>query len=356
MNIDFHAHFAPASAVRAAASGSDWHGVRMSRSESGALKGEAEGATFDLPEWTAKEETIADRIADLDAMRLDVQVLSIAPRFQRYGADKRASIALARDMNNDLAELITSAPGRLRGLIHLPLQDPSASVAELERMADVPGILGAAVGSNVNGVPWDAPELFPVLKAAQDAGLFVFFHPANRPKDPRMSRFHLENLVGNPLETTLAIAALIFGGILDRLPTAKFCFAHAGGYAVLGAGRFDHGYHERSDTREIATSLPSEYLKRLYFDSITFSERALRHIVDVVGVSQIVLGSDYPADMGTTDAVGFVEACSSLNEAEKQAILGGNLKDLVKSTKSSKAAEMSLASTGQGPVFRAQAD
>ena len=301
----------------------------MSRSASGALIGEADGVAFDLPEWTANEKTVAERLAVLDEMRLDIQVLSIAPRFHRYGADNAASVALARDMNNDLAELISAAPARLAGLIHLPLQDPSASVAEIERMAGMPGILGAAVGTNVNGMAWDSPELLPVLQAVQDSGSFVFFHPANRPKDARMDRFHLKNLIGNPLETTLAIAALIFGGVLDRLPDAKLCFAHAGGYSVLGVGRFDQGYHERSDTREIATGLPSEYLKRLYFDSIIFSERALRHIVDVVGASQIVLGSDYPADMGTTDPVGFIESCSTLDVKEKHAILGGNLEGLI---------------------------
>jgi len=281
-------------------------------------------------------------------MQLDMQVLSIAPRFHRYGADERTSVALARDMNNDLAELISSAPSRLAGLIHLPLQDPRASVAEIERMAGVPGILGAAVGTNVDGKPWDATDLFPVLEAAQDSGIFVFFHPANRPKDSRMDRFHLKNLVGNPLETTLAIATLIFGGVLDRLPDAKFCFAHAGGYGVLGIGRFDQGYHERADTREIVAGLPSEYLKRLYFDSITFSELALRHIVDVVGVSQIVLGSDCPADMGTTDPVGFIEACSSLDKKEKQAILGGNLEGLISQIENRKSGVRASTSNATG--------
>ena len=300
----------------------------MSRAANGALLGHAEGADFDLPDWTADVEGVNDRLARLDAMRLDAQVLSIPPRLQRYGAGATAAAALARDLNDDLAEFIGAAPTRLRGLIHLPLQDPAASVAELARMADKPGILGAAVGTNVDGAPWDTPALFQVLEAVQDLNLIMFVHPVNRPKDPRMSRFHLKNLVGNPLETTLAIAALIFGGVLDRLPEIKLCFAHAGGYAVLGAGRFDAGYEARPDVRDGAAALPSDYLKRLYYDSITFSEKALRHVIDVVGASQILLGSDYPADMGTQDPVGFIEGCRSLSASEKEAILGGNLKRL----------------------------
>jgi aminocarboxymuconate-semialdehyde decarboxylase len=301
----------------------------MSRTETGALIGEADGKLFDLPEWTRKAETPETRIAELDAMRLDAQVLSIAPRLQRYGAESRAAEVLAREMNDDLAEWIGAAPKRFRGLAHLPLQDPTAAVAEIERVADRKGIIGVAVGTNVNGKAWDAPELFPVLEAAQKNDLIVFFHPANRPKDERMRRYHLQNLIGNPLETTLAITALIFGGVLDRLPTVKMCFAHAGGFAVLGSGRLDYGHEVRDDAKQGSATLPSDGLRRLYYDSITFSERALRHIVDAVGVSQILLGSDHPADMGTTDPVGFIEGCSSLDETEKRAILGGNLEALI---------------------------
>jgi aminocarboxymuconate-semialdehyde decarboxylase len=329
MNIDFHGHFIPDSVVRAAATGEEWHGVRMSRTPDGGLIGEADGVPFDLPDWTARVETVETRLADLDAMRLDAQVLSIAPRLQRYASDPEAAVAIARDMNDDLVAWIEAAPSRLRGLIHLPLQDPAASVAELRRMAGRPGIIGAAVGTNVAGAPWDSPELFPVLKAAEELGLFVFFHPANRPKDDRMRRYHLKNLVGNPLETTLAVTALIFSGVLDRLPEAKLCFAHAGGFAVLGVGRFDYGYRTRQDAREIAAELPSEYLKRLYFDSITFSDLALRQVIDTVGISQVLLGSDHPADMGTADPVGFIESCASLSNEEKKAILGGNLEGLI---------------------------
>ena len=287
--------------------------------------GHRNGVDFDLPDWTATIETVPNRLAQMDTMKLDQQVLSIAPRFHRYGDERVSSIAVAKDMNDDLADMIAEAPTRLRGLIHLPLQDPSAAIAELERMAAKPGIIGAAVGSNVEGAAWDAPELFPVLQAVQDLNFFMFIHPANRPFDKRTKRFHLNNLIGNPLETTFAIAALIFGGVLDRLPDIKLGFAHAGGFAAFSAGRFDAGYMARPDVRVTAAALPSEYLSRLYYDSITFSERALRYLIDVVGISQIMLGSDYPADMGTMDPVGFIEGCSSLSESEKAAILGGNL-------------------------------
>jgi aminocarboxymuconate-semialdehyde decarboxylase len=330
MRIDFHSHFIPERAVQAASSGKPWHGILMSRTHTGALAGQHGGEEFDLPEWSGGPCDLATRIAWLDAHRLDAQVVSIAPRLQRYLADASHAVPVARDMNDDLAALVRAAPDRFYGLVHLPLQDPDAAVAELRRMAGQPGIIGAAVGTNVDGAPWSDPALFPVLAAVQDAGMVLFVHPANRPDDPRMKRYHLNNLVGNPLETTLAVAAFILGGVLDRLTDLRLCFAHAGGFAALGIGRFDAGYAARSDVRAGCTHAPSSYMGRLYFDSLTFSDRALRHVVDVAGISQVVMGSDYPADMGAPDPVGFVEGCKSLSRAEKDAILGANALRLIR--------------------------
>jgi aminocarboxymuconate-semialdehyde decarboxylase len=125
----------------------------------------------------------------------------------------------------------------------------------------------------------------------------------------------------------MALACLIFGGVFDKLPDLKTCFSHAGGYGVLGIGRFDHGHEVRPEATGIA-HLPSDYVRRIWVDTITHSERTLRYIVDTVGADRVVLGSDYPADMGEPDPVGFVESCASLSEAEKLAILGGNASKL----------------------------
>lgn len=325
MIIDFHSHFIPQSLIRSALDGTEIDGVRMARTAEGGLYGLSEGREFDLPDWTADLEDLPARLRRLDSLGLDKQVLSVAPRLYRYDADPAFAVPFSRRMNDDLAEWTASDGGRFMGLIHLPLQDPAACVAELERMSDKPGIIGAGVGTNIAGRPWDEPDLLPVLRKADELGMFVFFHPVNRPADPRMRRWHLKNLVGNPLETTLAIAALIFGGVLDRLSAPKLGFAHAGGYAVFGAGRFDAGYLAREDVRAGGGQLPSDYLRQLYFDCITFSDLGLRHLVDAVGIERVILGSDYPADMGTLDPVGFVRDCTTLTEAEKKAILGENV-------------------------------
>jgi aminocarboxymuconate-semialdehyde decarboxylase len=330
MFTDIHAHFIPTSLVEAAESGRPLLGVTMSRTETGALIGHGPGGVFDLPEWTASNDTLDMRLATLDRLGLDRQVLAVAPRLHRYGEDAGHAVAFARLMNDDLADWTAASDGRLCGLVHLPLQDPAASVAELERMSGKPGIVGAAVGTNVNGAAWDLPALFPVLQAAQDLDLLLFVHPANRPADPRMKNYHLKNLVGNPLETTLAIAALVFGGVVDRVDRLKFCFAHAGGYAVLGGGRFDAGYDARADVRANIARLPSDYLRHFHYDSITFSDLALRHLVDAVGATQVMLGSDYPADMGTPDPVGSIRDCKALTNAERSLILGDNFDRIIR--------------------------
>lgn len=328
MITDVHSHFIPPSLVAAADSGASVMGVTMSRDEEGALVGHGPEGVFDLPSWSGNRDSLATRLATLDALGLDRQVLSIAPRLHRYGVDPVHAVAFARQMNDELVELTSSSGGRLLGLLHLPLQDPAASIAELERMEGATGIVGAAIGSNVNGAPLDTPALMPVLQAAEAFDALMFVHPANRPADPRMRRYHLKNLVGNPLETTLAIAALIFGGVIDKVDRLKFCFAHAGGYAVLGAGRFDAGYLAREDVRQDIATLPSDYLKHFTYDCITFSDTALRHLIDVVGASQVMLGSDYPADMGTPDPVGSIRKSQTISEEDREAILGGNFERL----------------------------
>jgi aminocarboxymuconate-semialdehyde decarboxylase len=327
--VDVHAHLAPPSLAAAANTGDSWQGFDVARTSSGAI-GLSDGSrTFSLPKWSGTD-SIEQRLQRMDATGVDVQALSVTWRMYQYDAPERQARETATRINEDLSAVVAENPGRFWGLAQLPLQDPAASIRELERWMAVDGMVGAAVGTDVNGVEWDDPSLFPVLEAAESLGALVFFHPADRQPDPRLARFHLRNLIGNPLETTVAIAALVFGGVLDRLPRARLCFAHAGGFAALGVGRFDHGYRVRPEAQEFAQALPSEYLRRLYFDTITHSELALRHLVDLVGAQQVVMGSDDPADMGTADPVSFVENCASIPSDERRLILGDNLVALVK--------------------------
>ena len=235
---------------------------------------------------------------------------------------------MARMVNDETAAIVAEHPDRFAGLAFLPLQDADASVRELERGMRELGLIGAAVSTHVDGEDWDSERLFPVLQAANDLGALVFVHPASVRARGILPNYHLVNMIGNPLETTIAIGSIVFGGVLDRLDSLRLVFAHGGGYAAFAAGRFDHGATVRPESK--GTLLPpADYLRRLYFDDLTHSALALRYLVDLVGIDQVVLGSDFPADMGYVDPVGWLETAPLLDAAEKAQILGGNLERLL---------------------------
>ena len=334
--IDTHTHFMPPSALGPAMASERWHGIQFGRNERGKITSSVGGISQEIP-WPTPIETAAARTRSMDERRVDVHIVSISPTMYWYGLDSADGCAMARASNDDLAEMVGARPDRFVGLGYLPLQDVAGSVAELERIVrdlDMPGVM---IGTNVNGRDWDNPELFPVLEAAEQLGAVLYFHPARGRADSWLTRYHLSNVIGNPLETATALATLIFGGIFDRLPALKTCFAHAGGYGVLGIGRMDHGHEVRREASAIAR-LPSDYVKACWFDTITHNPRALRYLVDSVGPGRVVLGSDYPADMGEPRPVDWIEACDSLSAEEKTAILGGNAASLFGLEKRARAA------------------
>ena len=326
--IDIHAHILPSYLSDLADTTGSRYGIDFARRESDGRIMFRHGERWSpLLQGSVYGETVDDRVARMESMRVDVQVLSLSPSMHLHTLDAIDGAALARDTNDAIAETIAARPARFRGLAFLPLQSPAAAVAELERIMENRRFIGAMVATNVAGADWDDPALETVLAAAESLGAFVFVHPAAVRAAELLSGYHLRNLVGNPLETTIAITSLVFGGVLDRHPHLLIGFAHAGGYACWGVGRLDHGHRVRPEAA--ATSPPSSYLRRLYFDSLTHDELALRHLVDRVGVSQLILGTDDPADMAQTDPVSWLEACSSISPDERRAILGGNLTRLI---------------------------
>jgi aminocarboxymuconate-semialdehyde decarboxylase len=326
--VDVHSHIVPAGLAGLAQQGGVHYGIEFGRDAAGKITSSVGGKPpFALP-WPTPLESIEERLETMDAIGVDVHVLSLSPSMHWYNTPPRHAAALAVDVNNDIADVISAHPQRFRGLAFLPLQDPAAAIAELERCVRELGFVGAIVGTNVDGRDWDAPELFPVLAAAGDLGALLFVHPARGRANSFLPKYHLKNLIGNPLETTVAIASLIFGGVLDRLPDLRLCFAHGGGYGCLGIARMDHGFAVRSETQG-ATRLPSDYLRGLYFDSLVHGHRALDHVIDLAGIDRIVLGSDYPADMGQPDPVGFIRSHPRLSEEQRLQILSANATGLL---------------------------
>jgi aminocarboxymuconate-semialdehyde decarboxylase len=325
--IDVHTHIVPPRLAEAAQRGGLRYGIEFGRDAKGKVTSSVGGKPFALP-WPTPLQTPAERVASMDAIGVDVHLLSLSPSMHWYNTDPADGRSLATETNDDIAEIVSSYPDRFKGMGFLPLQDPAASVTELERCVRDLGFAGVLVGTNIDGLDWDAPELFPVLEAAQDLNALVFVHPVRGRANSFLPNYHLKNLIGNPLETTVALASLIFGGVLDRLTDLKLCFAHGGGYGCLGIARMDHGYLARAEAQGIAR-MPSDYLKGLFFDSLVHGHRTLDQIIDLAGIDQIVLGSDYPADMGEPDPVEFIRSHPRLDDEQRLKILSRNLSGLL---------------------------
>ncbi len=214
-------------------------------------------------------------------------------------------------------------PDRLAGLATVPLQDIPAAVAELERAVTRLGLRGVYIGSNIGGKDLDHPDLFPFFAKAEALRAPVFLHPIDVLGVERLRAYYLHNGLGNPFETALAAARLIFGGVLDRLPRLQVCLAHAGGALPYLFGRLDRVYRVRKEARGALRRTPSAYLRRFTYDTIAHAEPALRYLISVVGADRVALGSDYRFDMGLLDPAAPVRALRPLARKDRDAILGG---------------------------------
>ena len=314
-SIDIHAHSTPQCFQRAVLAGHDWHGMTA-----------ADGELFNPRNaWTPEQ-----RIADMDSLGVDIQVVSTSPGFYQYHQEPAVTAAIARECNDEIRQMTLDYPQRLAGLAILPMQDTPAAVAELERAVLQLGFQGAMIGDQVNGKTFDEPEFRPIWKAAEEMGALIFIHQGGQTiGSERQPRYHVRNTIGNLADRTVTFAAFAFGGIMDQFPDLKICLAHGGGYACFGAGRMDRGWQVRSEARVNINQPPRNYLSRFYYDCLTHSEPALRMLIDSVGIDRVVLGTDWPADMRIDWPVSWVMGLASLTLAEKEAILYKNLERLL---------------------------
>jgi aminocarboxymuconate-semialdehyde decarboxylase len=264
------------------------------------------------------------RIADMDRQGIDTQVVSLLTSQFAYHLDGDIGAAFARIHNDAFVELAEQHPQRLAVFAHLPLQDAAASVAEIERIKRIPAIRGVNIGTNVRGTNLDDPSLEPVWSALEAADLPVWVHPDHRAlsKLDRIQKYYLQNNIGNPLDTTIAIAIVIHGGILERHPKLRFGFSHGGGFAAYQIKRWDAGWERHAAAREHIPNPPSTYFERLFFDTIVH-DTSLRMLTTLVGWDQIVVGSDYPMSMGTDDPLAVVRDLS-LPKSDERKVLGEN--------------------------------
>jgi len=271
-----------------------------------------------------KLTSVETRIADMDAMGVDVQAISPAPLQYYYGLDSELGRGAARTINDRIAGIAEEHSERIVGLATVPMQSPEFAVAELERAVNELGLRGVEISTNVAGEELSAERFRKFFAKAEELDVLIFLHPNGFPDGRRLSDHYFINVIGNPLDSTVAVSHLIFGGVLDAYPKLKICVAHGGGYLAAYSGRIDHAHGVREDCRRCIKETPTSYLKRLYFDTVVFTEHQLEYLVSLYGSDHIVLGTDYPYDMGMYDPVGFVDGAGALGPADKAAIIGGN--------------------------------
>jgi aminocarboxymuconate-semialdehyde decarboxylase len=266
---------------------------------------------------------VSERIAAMDAMGIDVQAVSPAPTQYHYWAEPEVAERISETANAAVAALCASRPDRLLGLGTVPLQHPELAAASLERAVAAHGLRGVIVNTNVNDIDLADAGLEPFWSAAERLGALVFIHPMGCALDGRLVPYYFSNVIGNPAETTVALAHIVFSGLLDRHPRLKICAAHGGGYFPFYIGRFDHGWRVRPEARTCARA-PSEYLAHLAFDSLVYDGRQLDYLIRVAGASRIVLGTDFPFDMGVNDPIARLDAVGGLSPEDRAAIRGLN--------------------------------
>jgi aminocarboxymuconate-semialdehyde decarboxylase len=288
----------------------------------------------------------------MDALGVDTQVISPNAGFYQYGNDPATATMIARDCNDEIAEMCAAHPERFAGLGTLPMQDVQAAVGELQRVMLDLHFKGVMVNDHVNRRTFDEPEFRPFWSAAEQLGAVVFFHQgSDTVVTGRIDRYHLDNSVGNLTERALTFGALVGGGVMDRYPDVKVLLGHAGGYTAFGIARMDRawaaarelvgvgvdpavalggqfgaegGLSESEPSPGPATRPPSDYLRSFHYDCCTYTAASLRFLVDTVGIDQVVFGTDYPAPMVIPDAVRWINGLDALSPDEKHAILSLN--------------------------------
>ena len=273
---------------------------------------------------------IPTRLKDMDKMQLDVAAISCSPSQFYYAAEPSLGAESAEIVNNGLAAKIKEAPNRHVGLGTVPLQDTDLAIRELKRCINELGFGGIQIGARVSETEEiSTPRLDPFWEAAQELDVPMLIHPSSF-LSPRLARHHFMNLIGNPLDTTVGVHYLIFDGVLERFPNLKFVLSHGGAFTTHYFARIDHAYGARPDCRQKIHQKPSTYLKKFYVDTLVFSIEQLEHLIKIFGTDQIVLGTDYPFDMGEYDPVEHVYQIDGLSEDDREKICTTNAMQLLK--------------------------
>ena len=263
------------------------------------------------------------RLADMSADGIDVQVVSPTPVFFSYSRDVGQAVRIARILNDLALEICAPAQGRLLPMCQVPLQDPDAACAELDRCMAA-GHVGVEIGNHVGDRDLDDAGVVTFLQHAAALGAPVFVHPWDMASTPRLDRWMAQWLVGMPSETHLSVLAMILGGVFDKVDERlRICFAHGGGSFPFWLGRVNNAWHKRHDVIGTSQYPPAHYLGRFYVDSLVHDSEALRYLIRLIGAERIALGSDYPFPLGEASPGALIESLAELDAKTKERLLSG---------------------------------
>ncbi len=268
--------------------------------------------------------TIDRRLFDLDKMGIDIQVIAPAPGQCYYYVDPKIAEHAHRVTNDGVAEYCAQKPDRFIGLGGVTLQEPELAVKELEYVMMDLKLKGVQILTNVDGEEISEPKYHPFFARAEQLDALIMLHPNGFTHGERLTHFYLSNVLGNPLETTIALHKLIFSGTLARFPDLKLLAVHGGGYLPAYSGRIDHAWGARQDCRGDLPLPPTTYLRQVYLDTVVFTYHQLAYLLDVFGPDQILMGTDYPFDMAEFNPIGHIAGVSGMDDKTLAQLAGGN--------------------------------
>ena len=325
--IDTHAHWFPPEWIELVAKEGGKNGAEVATDGKGVItKFQAPG--INRRGFAKQYVEIPLRLRIMDEGRVDMHALSLTSPMV-YWAAPEFGLRLSQAFNDACSAAHLEYPERFVGMATVPMQAPGLAVQEIDRAVKLPGIRGVYMATHINGKNLDEKEFWPVYEKCEALELPIFLHPVAPVGRERTGKYHLGNFIGNPTETGIAAASLVFGGVLDDFPKLDVMLPHAGGIFPSLIGRMDHGTTVRAECKHM-TKPPSSYLRRFHYDTITHSDSILMNLIRQVGADRVVMGSDCPADMSYTRPVDVVERLDGLSEAERGGILGGNAARLLK--------------------------
>jgi aminocarboxymuconate-semialdehyde decarboxylase len=320
MQIDIHSHVIPDRIVSAIAADPKRFRARVEGEGAARRIIHDQGYVYPLFE---EFRAVEAKVEAMDRKGIDISVISPAPPMFYYWADADLALEVAGLVNDGVADMVGARPERLRGMATVPMQHPDAAVAELERVVRGYGFKAVELGTSIEGAQLAEERFRPLLRRASELNVFVFAHPYYVGAKSGLENYYLTNLIGNPLDTTVMLANLMFSGRLDELPDLKIVLAHGGGFIPYQIGRLVHGHKVRSETNGISKSSPKDLLKRIYFDSLVFEPQALRYLIDLVGADHVCIGTDAPFDMADNDPKATIDAVPGITPLERQCVCCG---------------------------------